>query len=155
MIRVLLERGPSTDEGTFGKLTVGKFECTTGELPDRHNFPDISCIPTGVYVCTLAPSLRFKRKLYHVQEVPKRQGILIHSGNLCGNVEAGYVSQVEGCILLGSHVGLFRAGEHPAGAKDQRGITNSVATVEAFMREMGGEDFELEIVGPKGDPGGF
>lgn len=157
MRRVVITRGPSTDHGTFGALVVEKSEFTavTGELPFKNNQRDVSCIPLGIYPCKLRVSARFKKKLYHVENVPGRDGVLIHSGNLCGDKSKGYESQVEGCILLGDHIAVFQAGEAPAGIKDQKGVTNSAATVCAFMEEMEGEDFTLVIQGPKGSPGGY
>lgn len=157
MRRVVITRGPSTDQGTFGALVVeqGDFTCVTGELPDRKNERRVSCIPPGAYPCKLIYSPRFKRKCYHVLGVQNRENILIHSGNLCGDESKGFVSQVEGCILLGDHLGTFEAGEAPAGTKNQKGVTNSAATVCAFIEEMEGCDFQLIIQGQKGSPGGY
>jgi len=102
-----LIRESISDEGTFGKLVYTLAGVTyiycTAELPWRGNIRNVSCIPSGVYECVLddfrgIPSFK-------VLNVPNRSDVEIHYGNWSGDISKGYVTDVEGCILLGkSHV---------------------------------------------------
>lgn len=69
--------------------------------------------------------------------MPCRDGVLFHAGNLAGDVELGYKSHVEGCILLGKYFGKIDG---------QEAVLVSRPTAREFMEHMGGKDFELEIV---------
>lgn len=141
-----LFRGPSTNEGTFGVLTTPEgFHCVTLELPDRANSTGRSCIQKGTYPCNRRWSEAHKRDVYHVDKTPGRSNIEIHSANLAGDVDMGYVSQLLGCIALGSARATFPAGIHPAGKLDQCGVTASVITVAAFEKHMDNQDFMLSI----------
>ena len=87
-----------------------------------------------------------KCNLYGIRDVPRRSSILIHAGNLSGDVSKGYGSDVEGCVLAGLGVGEFAPGSiHASPAKPaikQRGVTASRATLallEADMRNKEGE----------------
>jgi len=64
----------------------------TLELPYLENQKNISCIPCGTYDVELIHSLRFGDS-FHVKDVPEREGILIHKGNVVGDTR--------GCILVG------------------------------------------------------
>lgn len=156
---VKIKRSPSSDEGTFGELTTDNgFTCKTGELPDRGNKQDISCIPPGKYPARWYASGRPSmsgRPCYHVDDVPGRFGIEIHPANLMGDKEVGFSKQVEGCIALGVSIGLFQEGEQighvlPPLSRCQRGMTLSKQATAAFeeaMRDSNGqqENFELTI----------
>lgn len=142
MMHVTLQRQPSTDEGTFGSLTVNGATFRTGELPDRQNREGFSSVPSGNYVVKMQPSAHFKRDLYHLQDVPGRTAIMIHNGNFCGDVLQGYESEVKGCILLGIAVGNLRN----ENGLMQMAVTGSNAALAEFQRQMAGADFELEII---------
>jgi len=139
----ILNREPSRDAGTFGKLVLDTGETFyTGELPWRDNHPDYSCIPPAIYRCewALSPS---KGWCYHVRNVPDRQNVLIHAGNWCGDTTKvnltttrRYLSDVLGCILLGMSVGIL---------KQQPAILQSRDAVQKFNDLMAGESFELVI----------
>lgn len=107
---VTINREPSTDEGTFGKLRAeheGRvFQCETLELPWRSNKRLLSCIPTGSYQADWSHSGRFG-KVYRLRDVPGRSGILIHAGNFAGDKTRGRRADVEGCILLGHRRGVM------------------------------------------------
>lgn len=92
-----LVRSQSTNEGTFGRLVFGQTSLFSLELPWRDNKRQRSCIPPGAYRCDLVNSPRFGR-VYGVSGVPGRTHVLIHSANLAGDVEMGYVTQLHGCI---------------------------------------------------------
>ena len=137
-----LTRNPSTDQGTFGHLLLDSgFSCVTGELPWNGNAHDISCIPLGTYTCKWLYSPSHGRDIYHVMNVPNRGNIEIHSGNWCGNVAAGYKSDVLGCIILGDHYAMIP----PPGMKPQMGVANSTATLAKFESDFNQEDFQLTI----------
>lgn len=136
MNRVYLQRLESTDHGTFGKLIVDNQWFYTGELPWRLNSPFVSCIPAGFYECKWSYSARFQRFCYEVEDVPHRDGIRFHSANLMGDKTVGLVSQVEGCIALGTFMGFL---------KGQRAVLGSRQAMDRFERYMAEEPFLLEI----------
>lgn len=107
MGKVTLVRTETSDEGTFGELTTESgFECKTGELPWRDNAPGKSCIPEGTYAVTW----RFSEKhgyCYHVENVPGRTDIEIHSANFMGDVDERYKCELSGCIAPGRNIGVI------------------------------------------------
>lgn len=145
MDRIILQRLETSDEGTFGVIEMpddlGGKVFHTGELPWRHNRAGTSCIPAGVYRVSMQRSPRFRRDLYELQDVPGRSDILIHKGNWCGDVELGYASNVEGCILLGRARGVLRTKD----GREQQAVIASDPAVTEFERLLGGAPFEIEI----------
>lgn len=128
------------DQGTTGILTTPfGFQCYTLELPWRNNQKNISCIPPGEYVTKFKTSPKYG-KVYHVQDVPNRTFILIHSGNWAGDVKKGYRTHVNGCILLGLKKGLLDG---------QVAVLNSRLAVSRFVRHMKNVDFILNIIEKK------
>lgn len=110
------------------------------ELPWRDNIRRKSCITApGRYRCIMVRSPRFG-PVYMVTGVNGRDSILIHSGNVAGNVDLGFASDVLGCIELGRFIGTK---EGPRG--QQLAVLVSRPAISAFQREMNGEPFELEI----------
>lgn len=85
-------------ECTLGKLYLdGIFECYTCEDVERPNAEKVSgktAIPRGVYRVVITPSVRFKRDLPLLVDVPNFAGIRIHPGNTAADTE--------GCILPGA-----------------------------------------------------
>ena len=149
-MRITLTRekpGPAVDHGTFGRLKSDGFACVTAELPWRDNAPDISCIPTGVYQCTFRWSNAHARHIYHVEGVPFRDAIEIHSGNFAGNTAHGLRSDSKGCILLGRAFAVFPSAALPSGQvfQAQRGVTSSRDVLAEFEKYLSGQSFELEI----------
>lgn len=134
-MRVTLRRNPSRDFGTFGHLSADDFVCHTLELPWRDNRVRRSCIPSGRYECAMVRSPKFG-KVYHVRAVPGRSHILIHAGNLGGDVELGYRSNILGCILLGQRVGTL--GGQPA-------VLISRPAISEFVRSLEAQPFDLEV----------
>jgi hypothetical protein len=141
--RLSLFRGPSADQGTPGVLLRpdGSRLAYTLELPWRGNRRMRSCIPPGVLPageypvrCVVTPK---RGPVYLVQKVTGRDSILIHSGNVAGDVEKGLESDVLGCILLGFARGTRRG---------QRAVLLSKPAISALMREMGGRPFTLEVI---------
>ncbi len=98
-----LFRGVSQEGATIGKLSVnGLYQCFIGEdvvreIPGQpvHMWKvhGSTAIPAGRYKITLTPSVRFKRILPELHNVPGFVGIRIHPGN--GPLDT------EGCLLPG------------------------------------------------------
>lgn len=115
--------------GTFGILKIDKrIFCVTLEPPDHLNERNVSSIPAQQYICRPYSSGRFG-KTFMVVNVPGRNYILFHAGNL--------VAQTKGCIILGQYFGKL---------KGDRAVLNSGATFKEFMRHMAGVDeFHLTV----------
>lgn len=142
MKTVVIYRQSESDEGTFGTLKVYEdgaliFTCFTGELPDRDNQPQISCIPLGHYECQPWHSRKYPNH-YNVMRVPNRSAILIHEGNFCGDRKLGYKSNVLGCILVGRALGTIQG---------QRAVLSSKLAMNDLRKALGKKNFLLEIVG--------
>jgi len=93
-----LKRKESDDKQTLGELSISEkgvtvLDCKTLELPWKNNQRNVSCIPVGTYQVLKRTSEKYG-KHFHLQNVPDRSMILIHSGN--------YYTQTQGCILVGS-----------------------------------------------------
>lgn len=136
MDRLTLHRLESSDEGTFGKITIGSESLFTLELPWRDNANNISCIPCGIYECRSTLSYHFKRKMYLVMNVNNRDGIRIHAANFAGDRTLGLKAQLNGCIALGLHIGLMGG---------QKCLLLSSPAVRKFESIMNGESFILEV----------
>ncbi len=157
---VRAETGPA---GTFGRLVLeGGWSCVTAEPPWKNNRNDVSCIPCGVYELfydqAIYGSSRLKRPVYRFREVPGRTGILIHVGNWAGDVEDGYESDVQGCVLVGAQVGpvafpASRELRHEANrGKRQRGVNSSADTFASLLSHTGLDAIRLRIVSACGEP---
>jgi len=133
---VNLCRVARSDQGTRGLLFSNDFFCHTLELPWRNNKPNISSIPSGKYDVRIRISPRYG-KIYHVKKVPNRTYVLLHSGNVAGDISKGYKSNVAGCILLGCKKGLLYK---------QWAVLNSRLAVKRFMRHLNLEPFTLRIL---------
>ncbi len=134
----ILERLESSDEGTFGRLTIdGKSFCT-GELPWRDNAVGKSCIEQGSYLVRWTFSPKFNRKTYELLNVPGRTSIRIHPANFLGDEAEGLMSDVDGCIALGEHVGKLGM---------QKALLFSWKATHEFEEMMGKESFTIRIRG--------
>lgn len=140
MNNVFLVRSRSDDDqGIIGKVMIfgdHPFNCYSLELPWRDNKSSVSCIPDGMYTCTIRKSNKFG-VTFHVKDVPDRSYVLIHSGNYAGDVSKGWKTHSHGCILLGRKAVIMNG---------QKAVTNSRSTLDSFMRIMGEEDFLLHII---------
>lgn len=141
MKRAVLTRNPSTDEGTFGRLTLsdGQELCTV-ELPWRDNAGGRSCIPVGVYRCEVVNSPRFGRA-YEVRDVAGRSHILIHAANFGGDKEKGWDTDLLGCIGPGLKIGML----NNRNGKAQKAAISSRAALERIHAWARMLPFELEI----------
>ena len=133
---MLLVRTETGDQGTFGCLVVnGDLLLHTAELPWRNNQVNISCIPAGEYNVVPYHSHKFG-SVFHVLDVPGRTWILIHCGNLAGDVSKGFRTHSEGCILIGKYKGHLG---------EQEAVMSSRAAMRLFKQQIS-EPFELEVI---------
>jgi hypothetical protein len=89
----ILQRLTTSDNGTFGVWITDKPLFTTLELPWKDNQKNVSCIPAGTYPVKKIYSMRFKRNVFLLSNVPNRDAVEIHVGNT--------VKDIQGCILVG------------------------------------------------------
>lgn len=129
-MKVKIERTVQDDYQTLGELIIPElnFRCKTLELPWLDNRQNVSCIPGGSYMVKKRNSNKFGDH-FHIQDVPQRSFILIHSGN--------YKADVKGCILVGR--------EH----KDINGdghddVTSSKDTMKD-LNDLLPEEFQLDL----------
>ncbi len=113
-------------------MVIGDTVFYTLEEPWRGNLKSVSCIPKGTYKVTPhnwagAKGFRFT-KVYHVNDVPNREGILIHTGNT--------TADIEGCILIGMSRG--KIGRVPA-------VKQSRLAITALRDIIGNNSFTLTI----------
>jgi hypothetical protein len=138
---VTIHRRDEGDQGTFSILEGPRgFLCHTLELPNRGNKSNISCIPTGLYDVVIRKSKKYG-KVYHIQDVKGRTFILIHSGNVAGDVAKGWHTHSAGCILMGKYRGVLKCN-----GRSQRAVLCSKPTIREFVELMGYKPFKLRIV---------
>lgn len=98
-MKLKLIRFKKTNSCTFGKLYMDdKFFCYTledivREVKIKHQ----TAIPTGTYQVVINYSIRFKKMMPLVVNVPNFTGIRIHAGNTAASTS--------GCILVGDEIG--------------------------------------------------
>ena len=101
----------------------------TGERKWANNQKEISCIPTGEYVCQRILSSKFG-ETFEVMSVVGRDHILFH----CGNIPE---QDSHGCILLGEQFGIL---------SDKTAILSSTAGFKEFIDILIGENqFKLIV----------
>lgn len=90
---MLLIRVADSGVAMYGVLIHGRTPfAVTLERPWKDNERGVSCIPAGLYECKRVKSPKFG-DAFEVTEVPGRQEILFHKGNL--------EDDSHGCILIG------------------------------------------------------
>lgn len=147
-----------SDDGTTSPLVLenGKQLCLIEELPDRGDTRNRSRVHGGLYRLRMSDSPHHGHvyRLCHLlpdgseAEVEAHDHVLLHIGNLAGDVEKGYCSDSEACLLPGTSRALFRAGEKVGRhvlTRDQEGVASSGVALKAIYDEFNGEPFELEI----------
>ena len=153
--------------GTFGEITCecGKFRCYTLELPyrdvdgDGKRDPKKSCVARPAEILfkwrTDSPAHGECYEEWDDPDTPEREdakdidNMQIHSANLAGDVQEGYVAQLKGCIAPGEAVVRFRKGSRVGGhelQKDQMGVASSGAATKRLEEHFGGEIFKLKII---------
>ena len=97
-MKLQLIRNKSSNQSTTGRLLVeNHFQCWTLEDVVRPvKIAGKTAIPAGTYKVVITESVRFKRRLPLLLDVPGFTGIRIHPGNSAADTE--------GCILVGSSV---------------------------------------------------
>lgn len=123
------------DVATLGVLIFDKMpKFATLELPWRHNQKNVSCIPSGKYLCTRINDDKHGITI-EVEGVPGRDGIYVHVGNTS--------KDTQGCILIGGAYG---------GNKDRPAVINSRVAMDEFRKLIiKRPTWELEIVSLKYD----
>ncbi len=104
------------------------------ERPWLENRQNVSCYPEGVYLAAWlerSSSGKYKR-VWHIQNVPNRGGILWHVGNL--------VRHSKGCTLPGIRHGIL--GGHTA-------VLSSGTGLNLMRKELEKEDFILVVTSEK------
>lgn len=135
-MNVILTPIPSTDQGTLGTFVLEDGTSFFSlELPWRNNNHGSSCIPAGVYICHWITSPKHG-ECYQVMNVPDRDMIEIHSANFAGDVKKGFISQLLGCITLGTSIGILNG---------QLAVLNSRVAIAAFEAKQNKQDFQLTI----------
>lgn len=96
-LELRLQRTPSTEKSTIGTLWNGsQMLCYTLEDVVREvKIPNQTAIPTGRYQVRMTYSMRFKKIMPQLMDVPNFAGVRIHGGNTDADTE--------GCILVGMH----------------------------------------------------
>ena len=143
-----LIRGPSTDQGTFGRWVLPGWTCHSVELPDRGNASRISRVPDGVYLCEVVFSNHCNAvfgilwsRVYTLRNVPGRGNILIHPGCYAGDISLGWTSNFQGCIGAGEQRGALR---NKTGVMQQAALSTKPA-VRRIMDIFQMKPFQLEI----------
>jgi len=130
----LLRVEENFDYGTFGNWIINtRVFCVTLEPPDIENSRNISSIPAQQYECKRYSSPKYP-DTFQVMNVPGRDKVLIHAGNL--------KKHTEGCILLAEKWGKLEVA-----TQEERAILNSGKTFDKFIKMMYGVNkFNLTIV---------
>lgn len=129
MTRFKLTRVAHTEEGTFGVLLEeGTPFCLSIERPWLDNQKNISCIPTGMYICRRVKSPKFGIT-FEVCDVKGRSNILFHKGNI--------IDDTHGCIVLGE---MFE----PLGTR-LAVLSSGKAMLEFLGRTASFNEFALEV----------
>ncbi len=148
MTDATLIRDESGLHGTFGVLAAGSLRIQTLEPPWRDNERNRSCIRPGFYEAIPHLSPRFGR-CFLVADVPGRSHILIHSGNLGGDEEAGFLTHTRGCLLPGLRRGQLRVQACPrdfqSGGRPQKAVLSSRTALRHLTAWAAGRPFDLEI----------
>lgn len=139
MTHIAINRFCQTNVQTRGHLVVYAskakkeplYSCWTLELPWRENQRQVSCIPKGSYNVrhrSGRESAKYNYPHFEVAEVPDRDYILIHAGNI--------YKHTLGCILVGTAFKDINSDGEPdvinsrRALKELRSITKSWSTLE-------------------------
>ncbi len=104
-MNLTLKRKPSKYDCTIGELSIdGVMECYTLEdtVRDGHKIDGCTAIPAGKYDVIIDQSVRFKRPMPHILNVPGFTGIRIHAGTTAADTG--------GCVIVGQTHGVESVG---------------------------------------------
>ncbi len=138
MEKVKLFRAETSRQGTFGIFSLPNgLILHTAEPPWKNNRSNVSCLPEGEYTVNRYISHKFGHvyRLSDTQTSP-RSAILIHTGNLAGDIEDGLISHTHGCILPAMRMGVY---------KNQKAVLASRVALNKFIDVMGDNSFILTI----------
>lgn len=130
-----LKRIEQNDYQTIGHLFVYNDNnsvlaiFSTIELPWRENALNISCIPTGKYLCKNRWSVKYGSH-FEIKNVVGRSMILIHKGN--------FFNQTQGCVLLG----YYHDDINDDGNLD---VVHSMAAMKALSALLEGKEVYIEV----------
>ncbi|MBR1979775.1 DUF5675 family protein [Candidatus Proelusimicrobium excrementi] len=132
-MNIIVKRTFKGPDYTIGKLYIdGKYFCDTLEDTVRApgvKIPGKTAIPAGKYKIKLTESLRFKKLMPRLENVPGFTGVLIHAGNTAE--DSG------GCILVGKN-------RVKGKVLDSRETFARLFRL-LFVSERGGETLEIAI----------
>ena len=132
-MNIIIKRIFKGPDYTIGRLSIdGKYFCDTLEDTVRApgvKIPGKTAIPAGKYKIKLTESLRFKKLMPRLENVPGFTGVLIHSGNTA--------EDTRGCILVGRN-------RVKGKVLDSRETFARLFKL-LFVSERGGEDLEIAI----------
>lgn len=140
-MKLKISQGQSTDQGSFGMMTLGDQSWPCLELPYRNNQNGLSRILPGNYTAKLAWSENFGRYLYHLNDTNGRHAIEVHAANFAGDVTLGWKSQLHGCCAPGKSMGQLDRGDGVM----QNAILQSRLALDEFMAAADGEDLSVEV----------
>ncbi len=98
-INIILQRTDENNERTLGEVTISNTANSkianfyTLERPDRNNQNNVSRVNADMYKAELVKSSSYPFRVLRLEDKHGRTDVLEHNGN--------YVSDSEGCILLG------------------------------------------------------
>ena len=126
---------PEQTVATYGVFIYEKYPfAVTLELPDKGNHPDISCIPTGEYICKPYSSEKY-HATWQIIGVPNRTLILIHKGN--------FLLDIKGCVAVGEKFtdinkdGIQDIGESNEGFEEFRKIVDGETEFKLVIEKAG------------------
>lgn len=129
-----------TKVSTYGKMYVdGQFFCYTIEDVEREKkIKGKTAIPLGRYKVEVTPSPRFHREMVLLHDVPKFEGIRIHSGN--------DATHTDGCIIVARNR-LNKDYIQGDSRKLEGMITNLVKKEkgDVYLTVMHAPNFEMEL----------
>lgn len=119
---MILQRDSQNAQRTYGTIMrdSGEVECQTIERPWAQNANGISCIPAGLYPCSLRFSPHHGFAVFGINNVPHRSDVEIHAANL--------PTQLLGCCALGESRGQING---------QDAVMASQSAVDTFMAARG------------------
>lgn len=132
-MNIIIKRIFKGPDYTIGRLSIdGKYFCDTLEdtvRPAGVKIPGRTAIPAGKYKIKLTESLRFKKLMPRLENVPGFTGVLIHAGSTA--------EDTRGCILVGKN-------RVKGKVLDSRETFQKLFTM-LWVVNLGGEELEIEI----------